>query len=530
MLSIQTNVSSLVAQENLGVNNAFQGKTIQRLTSGYRINASADDAAGLAVANKFRSDVAELTQGVNNANDGLSQLQIVDGGLTNISNILNRLKTLATASSSTTFTGNRSTLNTEYQSLLSEIDRQATNINMNTGGTSESQWKIYIGGASSANSNAMVSVNLTNSAADITGLNLKGTNVIGGGTGFANNVVNMNDTQALFNQGADTKNEIYTINYVDASGQAQVANATVTAAVAGYSGTAYITALNNAIHTTLGITNVSAQIGGDGTLQFSGTGAFTVQYAATNSPTGPVVAGAQGGPAAASTLTNAGNYNISAAFTGFADVGDVAATTHETAIFSTGGTNYAVNLTADTTSTDYAPDLAHAMLAINRQLAGSGIQAVLDTGGKISFQSSNAFSVDVTTFVAGDGGANGGSNAGSLFQAATGAPAGGVTAADASKSATGNALTAVDAVSSAVAILGQVQGKVGAGENQLAYAISLAQSQITNFKSAESQIRDTDVAAEAANLSKAQVLQQASIAAMAQANSAPQQVLTLLRG
>src|SRR5579872_1019540 len=292
MLSIQTNVNSLVAQENLGVNNAFQSKTIQRLTSGYRINSSSDDAAGLAVANKFRSDVAELTQGVNNANDGLSQLQIVDGGLNNISNILNRLKTLATASSSTTFTGDRNTLNTEYQSLLNEIDRQATNINMNTGGSSESQWKVYIGGASSANSNAMVSVNLTNAAADIRGLSLKGTNVIGGGTGFANNAVNMNDTQALFDQGANTKNEIYTINYVDNSGQAQVANATVTAAVAGYSGTAYITALNNAIHATLGIKTVSAQIGGDGTLQFSGTGAFTVQYAATNSPTGAVVAGA----------------------------------------------------------------------------------------------------------------------------------------------------------------------------------------------------------------------------------------------
>ena len=79
-------------------------------------------------------------------------------------------------------------------------------------------------------------------------------------------------------------------------------------------------------------------------------------------------------------------------------------------------------------------------------------------------------------------------------------------------------------------MLGGVQGKVGSGQNQLNYAISLAQSQITNFSSAESQIRDADIAAEAANLSKSQVLQQASIAAMAQANSAPQQVLTLLRG
>ena len=104
------------------------------------------------------------------------------------------------------------------------------------------------------------------------------------------------------------------------------------------------------------------------------------------------------------------------------------------------------------------------------------------------------------------------------------------TAADASASLTGNALAAVDAINSAVSKLGLVQGKVGAGENQLHYGISLATSQITNFASAESQIRDSDVAAEAANLTKAQVLQQASMAAMAQANSAPQAVLALLRG
>jgi flagellin len=61
MLSIQTNVNSLVAQQNLRVNNNFQSKTIQQLTSGYRINQSGDDAAGLAVANKFRSSVSELT-------------------------------------------------------------------------------------------------------------------------------------------------------------------------------------------------------------------------------------------------------------------------------------------------------------------------------------------------------------------------------------------------------------------------------------------------------------------------------------
>jgi flagellin len=90
-----------------------------------------------------------------------------------------------------------------------------------------------------------------------------------------------------------------------------------------------------------------------------------------------------------------------------------------------------------------------------------------------------------------------------------------------------NAITALDA---AVQNLGKVQGTVGAGENSLQYALDLASAQITNLSSAESQIRDADVAQEAANLTKAQVLQQASVAAMAQANAAPQAILKLLQG
>src|ERR1700674_30059 len=149
MLSVQTNIASLMAQENLRVNNEFQTKTIQRLTSGYRINQSGDDAAGLVVANQYRSKIAELTQGVRNANDGTSTLQIVDGGLNNVSNILDRLKTLATQSASSPFSGDRATLNNEYQSLLSEITRQAANIGLSTGavgGRFNQQLGIYIGG------------------------------------------------------------------------------------------------------------------------------------------------------------------------------------------------------------------------------------------------------------------------------------------------------------------------------------------------------------------------------------------------
>ena len=92
------------------------------------------------------------------------------------------------------------------------------------------------------------------------------------------------------------------------------------------------------------------------------------------------------------------------------------------------------------------------------------------------------------------------------------------------------ALLALSAVTSAVSALGAVQAIVGKAENQFSYAIDLSTSQVTNFSTAESRIRDTDVAAEAANLTKAQIMEQSSIATMTQANSAAQAVLALLRG
>jgi flagellin len=277
MYSLQTNVTSLFAQQNLRVNGDFQSQTISRLTSGFRINSSGDDAAGLAVANQFRSSIAELQQGVRNANDGISILQIVDGGLNNISKTLDRLKTLATESATDTFTGNRATLNTEFTSLLSEIDREAANIGLSSavgGNKYNASIAVYIGGGSSQ-ANAQVTVNLS-------------------GAG----------------------------NQVDSTG-----------------------------------------------------------------------------------------------------------------------------------------------LALNTN--------TVDTKA--------------------------------------------------------NALTAITAIAAAVTALGSVQGVVGTGENRLAESVQLAQSQIENFSAGESRIRDADVAAEAANLTKAQILQQASVAALAQANTAPQTLLKLLQ-
>jgi flagellin len=182
MLSIQTNVAALYGQQNLSVNSAFQQTTISRLTSGYRINSSADDAAGLAVANALRGQRNELTQGVRNANDGVSQLQIIDGGLNNVSQILDRLRTLATQSASGTFTGDRSVLNQEFTKDLTELDRQAGNIGLKTGGNYVQSLSVYIGGGIGTNNGNIIgstseAIDLSASTADSTGLSINGSTV-----------------------------------------------------------------------------------------------------------------------------------------------------------------------------------------------------------------------------------------------------------------------------------------------------------------------------------------------------------------
>ena len=181
-LSFQTNVTALTAETNLQVNSNFQSQTINQLTSGYRINSSGDDAAGLAVANGLRSKVNELTQGVRNATDGTNILQTIDGGLNNISNILDQLKSLATQSASGTFSGNRSTLNQEFTTLLGEIDRQAANIGLGSGSGTSAQYNasitVYIGGGSTQ-ANSQVTIDLSGSAnvVNSSGLGI-GTNTI----------------------------------------------------------------------------------------------------------------------------------------------------------------------------------------------------------------------------------------------------------------------------------------------------------------------------------------------------------------
>jgi flagellin len=182
--TINTNIASLQSQEYLRISSEFQQKTISRVTSGLRIISSGDDAAGLAIANSFRSDRAVLTQGVRNLNDGLSTLQTIDGGISNISLLLDRARSLAAQSASGTFTGDRNLLNSEFQSVIGEIDRQSQAIGLNVGGTFAKQLSVFVGGGRGVTSadqiaNGSIAVDLSTSTVDARSLGLKGLQVSG---------------------------------------------------------------------------------------------------------------------------------------------------------------------------------------------------------------------------------------------------------------------------------------------------------------------------------------------------------------
>jgi flagellin len=123
--SVVNNIASANAQSNLALTNTGLNKALGRLSSGFRINQSGDDAAGLAVANTYRNDIAILNQGIRNANDGMSVLQIKDSALANIATVLDRMATLATQAASDAGEADIAKLSSEFNTLTTEIDREA---------------------------------------------------------------------------------------------------------------------------------------------------------------------------------------------------------------------------------------------------------------------------------------------------------------------------------------------------------------------------------------------------------------------
>jgi flagellin len=149
---VTSNLPAVTTQLNLAKSQTGLERTLGRLSSGLRINASGDDAAGLAVANRHRMDNIGLTVGTRNANDAISKLQIEDSALNNISSLLDRALTLATQAASDTFTGSRTVLDDEFSTVLSEITRTAKAAGLRTSNANLNARSVFVGNTQTSTS------------------------------------------------------------------------------------------------------------------------------------------------------------------------------------------------------------------------------------------------------------------------------------------------------------------------------------------------------------------------------------------
>lgn len=398
--SINTNVASMEAQSYLTNSSSFQSKTINRVTSGLRIVNSGDDAAGLAIANGLRSDQAVLSQGIRNANDGTATLQTIDGAMSNISTLLDRARTLATQSASGTFTGDRSVLNNEFQSVMTEINRQAQSIGLNTGGTFAKNLQVFIGGGrtsgtTSAIDNGSVSVDLSKSTVDTKSLGLSGYSTAVSttdiGTGSANTSV-AKILASANNQASETQSG-YTELYFTGSGFADTTGTGRIGVAVNMNGVtdsdSLATAINSAIQaagngssqqaTAFKNANIQASIVTDSSgshLQFtSATSAFQVEAgdAMANAFMGNIASSADGKSVLATTTASGTAVSATAAAT-------------ESVKVNLNGTDYSLAITS-------ADTRAAVLSNLNTAIAASGVKATLDGSNNLLFTASNGQSV-----------------------------------------------------------------------------------------------------------------------------------------
>ncbi|PKX84192.1 flagellin, partial [Pectobacterium peruviense] len=211
MASINTNIMSLVTQNNLNKSQSSLGTAIERLSSGLRINSAKDDAAGQAIANRMTAQVKGLTQAARNANDGISLTQTAEGNLNEINNNLQRVRELAVqAASDTNGSTDRTSIYTEMKQRLDEIDRVAGAASFNgtslLDGTASGGINIQVGANTGANevitidSGALVNATTTSGAGLASGVSTAvaaisgGTGTIGGSGGLAATIISSVDT------------------------------------------------------------------------------------------------------------------------------------------------------------------------------------------------------------------------------------------------------------------------------------------------------------------------------------------------
>ena len=486
---INTNVASLNAQRNLSASQSSLNTSIQRLSSGLRINSAKDDAAGLAISDRMNSQIKGMDQATRNANDGVSMAQTAEGALSSSSDMLQRIRQLAVQSSNASnSSSDRKALQTEVSQLTSELNRVA--------GTTQ----------------------------------FNGQNLLDGSMGTANFQVGANANQLISMTGANFTTSTYGNNTTTTTGKVFTGTDPVTGDVGGaasmkingFSGSSDINidpgssakAAAAAINNKSGDTGVTATAQTSAMFQATAGGSFTMQVTSDNNGTGssPVTIAFQVGGTGSSADDYASAisaFNAQTAKTGVTASYD--ATNKGLKLTNANGNDISLTDTDGTVPTNtlsaYKAD-GTADIAGGTAVGSAGTVAK----GTITLDSSQSFSATDTSGFA------------------VSAKSDLKSVANIDVSTFDGAQQAIKIADAALAKVDDQRSQLGALQSRFDSTISNLSSSNQNLSASRSRIVDTDFASETANMTRGQILQQAGTSMLAQANSLPNGVMSLLRG
>ena len=517
-LSINTNVASLTAQRAMINSNAGLESAFERLSTGKRINSAADDAAGLAIGKDLESRVSGLNQAIRNVNDGISMVQIAEGALDEVTTILQRMRDLSVQAANGSLSSvDQGYLDTEQSKLaeslgtaLDQVKFNNTDLVSDTAATS----LTLQSGSDSADTTTISFAAMTEELLGVsaTAINLSGT------TSTAE-VVTLAGFRAKDMVSAELTLDVSGTNAGLATGgtgtyTAVIDGNTFTTATIAAPGSA--SALATALNAVSGVSSLGTFSDASGDLKFTAaaggalaatgitlvSSGFTTNLDSDGSG-GTVDFDLAGGTAGVDGTTVVGDkYTLTVGSDTFETVAATATTDYKTNAQIAAGLNTAVALVASNNNTTAAFTV--------------GTAGGYDNGAITITYATNGDKTETTYLLSKTAGAAADTDIDSTTTA---------TISDGTSKAS-DAITSIDA---ALATVAGERATLGATQSQLESTVRNLANVAENTAAATGRIMDTDYAAETANLTKAQILQQAATSILAQANAQPQSVLALLR-
>jgi flagellin len=499
--TVNSNIVSLNAQRNLNRSQGDLSVAMQRLSSGLRINSAKDDAAGLAISERMSSQIRGFNQAARNANDGISLAQTAESALGQVTDLVQRMRELAVQSAnSTNSASDRSSLQLEVNQLKQELDRVSSSTEFNglklLNGSFTTQ-SFQIG----ANANQTISFSIAGASS----------------SHLANNKIDAVGSTTV-NQGSASTTAVATAlpanNTVAAQTLTLSGNLGSSTVGVGVGNSAYTIANSiNAKEASTGVTAKAQNSAIIDTLSANGTVTMTL--------------GSGGNTAtisAAVTTTDLGALST--------EINKVTGTTGISASVNGGALTLSQADGKDIRIADFTHSTAASTVSVKAvNESGTGVDAAtLTTGtndssivtGFVTFNSSNSFSVSSSVA----------ETAGSILNVAANTSVGStqqlLSAVDIGSAA--GAQTAITILDASLQTVSRARADMGAMQSRFEMTITNLQASSENLSAAKSRIMDADFAEETSKMTRAQIMQQAGTAMVAQANALPQGVLSLLRG